>query len=124
MVYTNIETNRNFKLHAGIYYSTFKEEVFSPVYNAWSEELLTKEQKKAEKDKIITPKDLADAIELAVKQIQMTQEPVSDPNAPKKNLLVGWTQEIDQDMECFYSMDAEKELLKALNKEKKSSPGK
>ena len=27
---------------------------------------------------IVCPKDLADAIELAVKQIQMTQEPVSD----------------------------------------------
>ena len=115
MVYTNIETNRNFKLHAGIYYSTFKEEVFSPVYNAWSEELLTKEQIKAEKDKIITSEDLVDAIAFALES--------SPVIARTSKINVQWTEEKDQNLESFTDMTAGEELEKQLkSKETPNDP--
>ena len=115
MVYTNIETNRNFKLHAGIYYSTFREEVFSPVYNAWSEELLTKEQIKAEKDKIITSEDLVDAIAFALES--------SPVIARTSKINVQWTEEKDQNLESFTDMTAGEELEKQLkSKETPNDP--
>ena len=85
------------------------------MYNAWSEELLTKEQIKAEKDKIITSEDLVDAIAFALES--------SPVIARTSKINVQWTEEKDQNLESFTDMTAGEELEKQLkSKETPNDP--